>query len=86
MMRYLEECGKQWRLKQEKLRWQKQKEEVKKEKEGKKQEEREVKKEEQKMIIMIKESGMINVKKVVEKWEIWDEEKEVVRLEEKAKN
>ena len=28
---------------------------------------------------------MINVKKVVEKWEIWDEEEEAVRLEEEAK-
>jgi len=36
-----EECGRQWRPKQEKLGWQKQKEEEKKEKEEKKQEEEE---------------------------------------------
>jgi len=35
-MRCLEECGKQWRLKQEKSGWQKQKEEEKKEEESKK--------------------------------------------------
>jgi len=46
---------------------------------------RKVKKEEQKMMIMIKRSGVIDVKKVVEKWEIWDEEEEAVRSEEKAK-
>ena len=56
-----------------------------KEKEEKKQEVRKVKKEEQKMMIMIKRSGVIDVKKVVEKWEIWDEEEEAVRSEEKAK-
>ena len=32
MIRYSEECGKQWRPKQGNLRWQKQKEEKKKEK------------------------------------------------------
>ena len=36
MMRCPEECGKQWRPKQRKPEWQKQKEEAKKEKEEKK--------------------------------------------------
>ena len=36
MMMCPKECGKQWRLKQGKLEWQKQKEEEKKEEEGKK--------------------------------------------------
>ena len=44
IMRCPEECGRQWRLKQEKSGWQKQKEEKVKEKAGKKQEEREGKK------------------------------------------
>ena len=34
---------------------------------------------------MIKGSRMINVKKIVEKWEIWDKEEEAVRSEEEAK-
>ena len=44
-----------------------------------------MKKEEQKMMMMIKGSRMINVKKIVEKWGIWDKEEEAVRLEEEAK-
>ena len=44
-----------------------------------------MKKEEQKMMMMIKGSRMINVKKIVEKWEIWDKEEEAVRSEEEAK-
>ena len=39
--RYLEEYGKQWRLKQGKSEWQKQKEKEKKEEESKKQEKKE---------------------------------------------
>ena len=38
MTRCLEKCGKQWRLKQGKLKWQKQKEKGKKIEEGKRQE------------------------------------------------
>jgi len=41
MMRCPEEYGKQWRLKQGKSGWEKQKEEEEKEEEGKKQEEKE---------------------------------------------
>jgi len=40
MTRCLEECGKQWRPKQEKLGWQKQKEEEVKEEAGKRREEK----------------------------------------------
>jgi len=40
-MRCPEECGRQWRLKQEKSGWQKQKKEEKREKTRKKQEKRE---------------------------------------------
>ena len=43
MMRCPEECRKQWRLKQGKLGWQKQKEKEAKEETGRKQEEREEK-------------------------------------------
>ena len=45
MMRCLEECGKQWRLKQGKSGWQKQKEEEAKEEAGRKQEEKKKKNE-----------------------------------------
>jgi len=40
MIRYPEECGKQWRLKQEKPEWQKQKKEEVKEEVGKRREEK----------------------------------------------
>ena len=59
MTRCPEECGKQWRLKQEKSGWQKQKKEEAKEKVGRKQEEKEKKK-----------KKMIDMKRVAEKWEI----------------
>ena len=81
MMRCLEECGKQQRLKQEKLGWQKQKEKEKKEEEGKKCEEKEQKKKEKgKKRKKPKKERMIEVKKVVEEWEIWGEEKKVKKL------
>ena len=63
MTRCPEECGKQWRPKQEKSGWQKQ-EEKKTEKEKKKKQ---------------KKEKMIDVRRVVEEWEIWDEEEEVVK-------
>jgi len=78
MMRCLEECGKQWRPVQEKLGWEKQKEEEAKKEAGKKQGEKDRKKKQ-------KKGKMIEVKKVVEEWEIWDEEKEAARLEAVAK-
>ena len=48
MMRYSEECGKQWRLVQGKLGWEKQKEEEAKEEAGKRQEEKDKKKKQKK--------------------------------------
>ena len=58
MTRCLEECGKQWRLVQEKLGWEKQKEEA-----GRKREERDKKKKQ-------KKGKTMEVKKVAEEWEI----------------
>ena len=69
MMRCLEECGKQWRSKQEKSGQQKSKEEEAKEEVGKKQEKRKKK----------KEGKMLEVKRVVEEWEIWDEKEEAAQ-------
>ena len=62
MTRYPEECGRQWRLKQGKLGWQKQKEEEKKEEESRKQEERKERKE--------KKPRKMEVRKIAEEWEI----------------
>jgi len=75
IMRCPEECGKQWRLKQGKLEWQKQKKEEKKEEKEKMRKEKKKK----------KRSKIIDVKKVVEEWEIWDEEEKAVKLEEEVK-
>ena len=58
MMRYLEECGKQWRPVQGKSGWEKQKEEEAREEAGKKREEKEKKKQ--------KKGKTVEVKKVVE--------------------
>ena len=78
MTRCLEKCSKQWRLVQGRSGCEKQKEEEAKEEAGKKREEKDEKKKQ-------KKEKMIEMKKVVEEWEIWDEEEEVTRLEEKAK-
>ena len=59
MTRCPEECGKQWRLVQGKLGWEKQKEEEAKEEAGKKQEEKDKKKKQ-------KKGKMVEVKKVAE--------------------
>ena len=75
--RCLEECGKQWRLVQEKSRWKKQKEEEAREEAGKKKEEKEKRK--------MKKGKMMEVKKIAEEWEIWDEEEEAARSEVEAK-
>ena len=72
-----EECGRQWRLKQEKPEWQKQKEEEAKKKIGRKQEEQEKRKQ--------KRRKVVEVKKVAEEWEIWKEEEEAARSEEEAR-
>jgi len=73
-----EECGKQWRPVQGKSGWEKQKEEEAKEEVGKKREEKEKRKEQ-------KKGKTMEVKKVAEKWEIWDEKEEAVKSEAEAK-
>jgi len=78
MSRCLEECSKQWRPVQGKLGWEKQKEEEAKEEAGKKREEKEKRKRQ-------KKEKTMEVKKVVEEWEIWDEEEEAARSEAEAK-
>ena len=78
MIRCLEECSKQWRPVQGKSGWEKQKEEEAKEEAGKKREEKEKKKK-------TKKGKTIEVKKVAEEWEIWDEEEEAVKSEAEAK-
>ena len=81
MMRCLEKCGKQWRPEQGKLGWQKQKEEEAKEEAEKKREEKAEKQNKRKQ----KRERTIEVKKVAEEWEIWDEEEEAAKLEAEAK-
>ena len=78
MTRCPEECGKQWRPVQEKSGWEKQKEEEAKEEAGRKREEKEKKKKQ-------KRGRAVEVRKVVEEWEIWDEEEEAVKSEAEAK-
>jgi len=73
-----EECGKQWRLVQGKLGWEKQKEKEVKEEAGRKREEKNKRKKQ-------KKEKTMEVKKVAEKWEIWNEEEEAARSEAKAK-
>ena len=58
--------------------WEKQKEEEVKEEAGKKWKEKDKKKKQ-------KKGKTMEVKKVTEEWEIWDEEEEAARLEEEAK-
>ena len=81
MMRCLEECEKQWKPKQRKLGWQKQKEKKQKEEERKRQEEKEKKKEEKKP----RKERKLKVQKIAEEWEIWEEEEVVAKLEIKVK-
>ena len=78
MTRCPEEYGKQWRPKQEKSGWEKQKEEEAR----KEKEERREKKEKKKNQ---KKGKMVEVKKVAEEWEIWDEEEEAAKSEAEAK-
>ena len=77
MTRCLEECGKQWRLRQERLEWQKQKEENK-------QIENKQKKKKEKKKKKTKKDRTIRVKKILEEQDIWDEEK-AVKSKEKTK-
>jgi len=78
MTRCPEECGKQWRPVQGKLGWEKQKEEEAKKEAGRKKEEKEKKKKQ-------KKGRTVEVRKVVEEWEIWDEEEEAAKSEAEAK-
>ena len=80
MTRCPEKCGKQWRPVQEKSGWEKQKEEEAKEEARRKREEKEKKKQKQ------KKGRAVEVRKVVEEWEIWDEEEEAAKSEIEAKN
>jgi len=80
MTRCPEECGKQWRPVQGKLGWEKQeKEEARKKKEKKKEEREKEKKKKQ------KKGKTMEVRKVAEKWEIWDEEEEAAKSEAEAR-
>ena len=76
--RCLEEYRKQWRPVQGKSEWEKQKEEEAKEKARRKREEKDKKKKQ-------KKGKTMEVKKVVEKWEIWNEEEEAAKSEAEAK-
>ena len=78
MTRCPEECGKQWRPMQGKSGWEKQKEEEAKKEAGRKREEKKKKKKQ-------KKGRIVEVRKVVEEWEIWDEEEEVAKSEAEAK-
>jgi len=81
MTRCPEECGKQWRPKQEKLGWQKQKEKEAKEEAGKKREEKAEKQKKKKL----KREKTMKVKRVAEEWEIWNKEEETAKSEVEAK-
>jgi len=78
MTRCPEECEKQWRPVQGKSGWEKQREEEAKEEAEKRKEEKEKKKKQ-------KRGRTAEVRKVAEKWEIWDEEEEAAKSEEEAK-
>ena len=78
MTRCPEECGKQWRLVQRKLGWEKQKKEEAKEEAGRKREEKDKRKKQ-------KKGKTMEIKKVAEEWEIWEEEEEVAKSEAEAK-
>jgi len=76
MTRCPPECGKQWRPKQGKSGWQKQKEEEAKEEAGRK---REAKAEKQRK--KQKREKLVEIKRLTEEWEIWDEEEEAAKSE-----
>ena len=74
MTRCPEECGKQWRPVQGKSGWEKQKEEEAREEKEERREKKEKKKNQ-------KKGKTVEVRKVVEEWEIWDEEEEAAKSE-----
>ena len=71
MTRCPEECGKQWRPVQGKSGWEKQKEEEAKEEVEKKKKQ--------------KKGRIVEVRKIAEEWEIWDEEEEAAKSEVEAR-
>ena len=73
--------GHEWRPKQEKPGWQKQKQEEAKEEAGKRREEKAEKQKKKKP----KRKRTIKVKRVAEEWEIWDEEEKAAKSEAEAK-
>jgi len=77
-MRCLDRCGKQWRPVQGKLGWKKQREEEAKKEIEKKKEEKEKKKKQ-------KRGKTVEIRKVAEEWEIWEEEEQTAKSEEEAK-
>jgi len=78
MTRCPEECGKQWRPVQGKSGWEKQKEEEAKEEKKKRKEEKKKKKKQ-------KKEKTVEIRKVAEEWEIWDEEEEAAKSEAETK-
>jgi len=78
MTRCPEECGKQWRPVQGKSGWEKQKEEEAREEAGKRREENEKRKKQ-------KKGKTMEIKRIAEEWEIWDEKEEVAKSEAEAK-
>jgi len=78
MTRCPEECGKQWRPVQGKSGWEKQKEEEAKEEVERKREKKDKRKKQ-------KKGKPMEVKKVAEEWEIWDEEEKTAKSEVEAK-
>jgi len=78
MTRCPEECGKQWRSVQGKSGWERQKEEEAKKEAGRKREEKDRKRKQQR-------EGTMELKKIAEEWEVWEEEEEAARSEEEAK-
>jgi len=78
MMRCPEECRRQWRPVQGKSGWEKQKEEEAREEKEERREKKEKKKNQ-------KKGKTVEVRKVAEEWEIWDEEEEVAKSKAEAK-
>jgi len=78
MTRCLKEYRKQWRPVQGKLGWEKQKEEEAREEAEKKKEKKEKRKKQ-------KKEKLVEVRKVIEEWEIWDKEEEAAKSETEAK-
>ena len=78
MTRCPKEHGKQWRPTQGKLGWKKRQKEKVKQEAGRKQEEKNKKKKQ-------KKGKMVEVKRIAEEWEIWDEEEEAAKSEVEAR-